>query len=388
MKLPIYFDYSATTPVDPRVAEKMMQHLTLNGIFGNPSSRSHCYGWQAEEAVDIARNHIAELVGSDPREIIFTSGATESDNLALKGAAHAHRNKGCHIITGMTEHKAVFDTCQHLEQEGFTVTRLVPQANGIITPQQLKDALRDDTILVSLMHVNNETGVIQDIVTFGELCCARGALFHVDATQSVGKLPINLTALPVDLMSFSSHKIYGPKGIGCLFVRRKPRVHIEAQIHGGNHERGIRSGTLPVHQIVGMGEAYRLAAQELASEMPRLRALRDRLWQGLEQIGGVSVNGDLQQSVATLLNVSFREIDSESLIMALKDLAVSTGSACTSASLEPSYVLRAMGLDDELAYNSIRFSLGRFTTGEEIEYAITQTKMVITHLRGITPQHS
>lgn len=386
MKLPIYLDYSATTPVDPRVAEKMMQYLTLHGIFGNPSSRSHCYGWQAEEAVDIARDHIAALVGSDPREIVFTSGSTESDNLALKGTSHANRDHGRHIITGMTEHKAVLDTCQYLEREGFTVTRLVPKTNGIITPQQLSEALRDDTILVSLMHVNNETGVIQDIEAFGKLCCAQGVLFHVDATQSVGKLPIDLASLPVDLMSFSSHKIYGPKGIGCLFVRRKPQVHIEAQIHGGSHERGIRSGTLPVHQIVGMGEACRLAAQALASEMPRLRALRDRLWQGLEQIGGVVVNGDLQQSVATLLNVSFQDIDGESLIVALKDLAVSTGSACTSASLEPSYVLRAMGLDDELAHSSIRFSLGRFTTCEEIEYAIIQTKIAISSLREIAHQ--
>ncbi|MCR3755945.1 MAG: cysteine desulfurase [Sodalis sp. Psp] len=388
MKLPIYLDYSATTPVDPRVAKKMMQYLTLDGVFGNPSSRSHRYGWQAEEAVDIARNHIAALVGADPREIIFTSGSTESDNLAIKGVAHVYQAQGRHIITSVTEHKAVLDTCQYLEQEGFTVTRLVPQANGIITPQQLNDSLRNDTILVSLMHVNNETGVIQDIATFGKLCCAQGVLFHVDATQSVGKLPIDLATLSVDLMSFSGHKIYGPKGIGCLFVRRKPRVHIAAQIHGGSHERGIRSGTLPVHQIVGMGEAYRLAAQELASEMPRLRALRDRLWQGLEQIGGVSVNGDLQQSVATLLNVSFRGVDGESLIKMLKDLAVSTGSACTSTNLEPSHVLRAMGLDDELAHSSIRFSLGRFTTREEIEYAVTQIQTTIARLREIMPRYS
>ncbi|SNC58931.1 IscS subfamily cysteine desulfurase [Sodalis endosymbiont of Henestaris halophilus] len=383
MKLPIYLDYSATTPVDPRVAEKMMRHLTLDGIFGNPASRSHRYGWQAEEAVDIARNHVAALIGADPREIVFTSGATESDNLALKGAAHASRTKGRHIITAVTEHKSVMDTCKQLEQEGFSVTWLVPSATGIITAQQLNNALRDDTILVSLMHVNNETGVIQDIAAFGALCHAHRALFHVDATQSVGKLPIDLAALPVDLMSFSGHKVYGPKGIGALFVRRKPWVKIEAQIHGGGHERGMRSGTLPVHQIVGIGEACHIAAQELSSEIPRFRALRDRLWHGLQQIGGVTVNGDLQQRVATVLNVSFHDMDGESLIMALKDLAVSTGSACTSATLESSYVLRAMGLDNELAYSSIRFSLGRFTTHDEIDYAINHACKTIVRLRNV-----
>ncbi|CUX96506.1 IscS subfamily cysteine desulfurase [Candidatus Doolittlea endobia] len=385
MKLPIYLDYSSTTPVDPQVADKMMHHLRIDGIFGNPSSRSHRYGWQAEEAVDIARNYIAALVGADHREIIFTSGATESDNLAIKGAAHANRAKGRHIITAVTEHKAILDTCLQLEQEGFTVTRLIPAANGVFTSQQLDAAIRDDTILVSLMHVNNETGVIQDIEAFGALCRTRGVLFHVDATQSVGKLPINLKTLPVDLMSFSGHKVYGPKGIGGLFVRRTPRVRIEAQIHGGGHERGMRSGTLPVHQIVGMGEAYHLAAKTIAKEIPRLRALRDRLWEGLQRISGVTVNGCLEQSVATMLNVSFRDVNGESLIMTLKDLAVSTGSACTSASLEPSYVLRAMGLDEELNHSSIRFSLGRFTTSEEIEYAIKKTRMAITHLRKIAP---
>ncbi|MGL9769628.1 MAG: IscS subfamily cysteine desulfurase [Sodalis sp. (in: enterobacteria)] len=384
MKLPIYLDYSATTPVDPRVAEKVMQYLTLDGIFGNPASRSHRYGWEAEEAVDIARNHIAALVGADSREIIFTSGATESNNLALKGVAHANRNKGCHIITAVTEHKAVLDTCLQLEQEGFNITRLVPAMNGIVIPQQLSNALRDDTILVSLMHVNNETGVIQDIASFGDLCHSRRVLFHVDATQSVGKLPIDLNRLPVDLMSFSGHKVYGPKGIGGLFVRRTPQVQIEAQIHGGGHEQGIRSGTLPVHQIVGMGEAYHLAAQQQASEMARLRVLRDRLWQGLQQAGGVAVNGYLDQSVATVLNVNCQDVDGESLIIALKDLAISTGSACTSTSLEPSYVLRAMGLDEELAHSSIRFSLGRFTTSKEIEFTIKQTRMAITHLRKVS----
>lgn len=386
MKLPIYLDYAATTPVDSRAAEKMMQHLTLDGIFGNPASRSHRYGWQAEEAVDLARNHIAALVGADPREIVFTSGATESANLALKGATHTSRAKGRHIITAVTEHKAVVDTCQQLEQEGFRVTWLIPSANGIVTPQQLDDTLCDDTIIVSLMHVNNETGVIQDIAAFGELCYARGVLLHVDATQSVGKLPIDLAALPVDLMSFSGHKVYGPKGIGALFVRRKSQMRIEPQIHGGGQEHGMRSGTLPVHQIVGMGEAYCLAAQVLASEMPRLQTLRDRLWQGLQQIDGVSVNGDLQQCVATMLNVSFRDVDGESLIIALKNLAVSTGSACTSANLEPSYVLRAMGLEDILAHSSIRFSLGRFTTHEEIDYAINQTRTAVARLREVALQ--
>ncbi|MGP4123532.1 MAG: IscS subfamily cysteine desulfurase [Sodalis sp. (in: enterobacteria)] len=384
MKLPIYLDYSATTPVDPRVAEKMMRHLTLDGIFGNPASRSHRYGWQAEEAVDIARNHVASIVGADAREIVFTSGATESNNLALKGTADASCAKNRHIITAVTEHKAVVDTCQQLEKKGCSVTWLVPPENGIVTPQQLNDALRDNTILVSLMHVNNETGVIQDIAAFGQLCRARGVLFHVDATQSIGKLPIDLAVLPVDLMSFSSHKVYGPKGIGALFVRQKLRVRVKSQMHGGNQESGMRAGTLPVHQIVGMGEACHLAAQAQASEMQRLRALRDRLWQGLQQIGGVSVNGDLQQSVATLLNVSFRSVDGEALIMALKDLAVSTGSACTSGSLEPSYVLRTMGLCDELAYSSIRFSLGRFTTLEEIDYAISQAQKAIARLRAAT----
>ncbi|AEI74901.1 Cysteine desulfurase [Candidatus Moranella endobia PCVAL] len=385
MKLPIYLDYSATTPVDPRVAEKMMQYLTLDGIFGNPASRSHRYGWQAEEAVDIARNYIAALVGTDSREIIFTSGATESDNLALKGAAYANRAQGNHIITALTEHKSVIDTCQYLEKEGFMVTWLVPLANGIVTPQQLSNAIRDDTILVSLMHVNNETGVIQDIAAFGKLCRASGALFHVDASQSVGKLPINLATLPVDFMSFSSHKVYGPKGIGALFVRRKPWVRINAQIHGGGQELGLRSGTLPVHQIVGMGEAYNIAAQVIANEMPFLRALRDQLYHGLQHnIDGVNVNGDLQQGVATILNISLRDMESDSLMIALKDLAVSTGSACTSAHLEPSHVLRAMKLynvDNVLTNNSIRFSLGRFTTQEEIDYTIKHTRTVITQLR-------
>ena len=356
MKLPIYLDYSATTPVDPRVAEKMMQCLTLDGNFGNPASRSHRFGWHAEEAVDIARNQIAELVGADPREIVFTSGATESDNLAIKGAANFYQKKGKHIITSKTEHKAVLDTCRQLEREGFDVTYLAPKSNGIIDLKELEAAMRDDTILVSIMHVNNEIGVVQDIATIGEMCRARGIIYHVDATQSVGKLPIDLSQLKVDLMSFTGHKIYGPKGIGALYVRRKPRIRIEAQMHGGGHERGMRSGTLPVHQIVGMGEAYRIAKEEMETEMARLRRLRNRLWDGVKDMEEVYLNGDLEQGVPNILNVSFNYVEGESLIMALKDLAVSSGSACTSASLEPSYVLRALGMTDELAHSSIRFS--------------------------------
>jgi len=383
MKLPIYLDYAATTPADPRVASKMMLFLTLDGTFGNPASRSHRFGWQSEEAVDVARNQIAELVNADPREIIFTSGATESDNLAIKGAAHAHQARGKHIITSQTEHKAVLDSCQQLEREGFAVTYLTPAANGIISPDQLRAALRDDTILVTLMHVNNETGVIQDIAAFGELCREREILFHVDATQGVGKLPIDLSQLPVDLMSFSAHKLYGPKGIGALYVRRKPRVQIAAQIHGGGHERGMRSGTLPVHQIVGMGEAYRIAAEERETEMARLQTLRNRLWQGISTLPDVTLNGDLQQSAPNILNLSFADVEGESLIMALKDLALSSGSACTSASLEPSYVLRALGLSEELAHSSLRFSLGRFTTEEEIDYAIALVQKSVTRLRAL-----
>lgn len=383
MKLPIYLDYAATTPADPRVASKMMQFLTLDGTFGNPASRSHRFGWQSEEAVDVARNQIAELVNADPREIVFTSGATESDNLAIKGAAHAHQARGKHIITSRTEHKAVLDSCQQLEREGFEVTWLTPGTDGIISPDQLRAALRDDTILVTLMHVNNETGVVQDIAAFGELCREREILFHVDATQSVGKLPVDLGMLPVDLMSFSAHKLYGPKGIGALYVRRKPRVQIAAQIHGGGHERGMRSGTLPVHQIVGMGEAFHIAAEERETEMARLQALRERLWQGISTLPGVTLNGHPQQSAPNILNVSFADVEGESLIMALKDLALSSGSACTSASLEPSYVLRALGLSDELAHSSLRFSLGRFTTDEEIDYAIALVQKSVTRLRAL-----
>lgn len=385
MKLPIYLDYSATTPVDPRVAEKMMQCLTLDGIFGNPASRSHRFGWQAEEVVDEARNHIADLIGADPREIVFTSGASESNNLAIKGIAHFYQKQGKHIITCKTEHKAVLDPCRYLEGEGFEVTYLDPQPNGLVTLQQLEAAMRDDTILVSLMHVNNEIGVIQDVAAIGELCRARKIFFHVDAAQSVGKIAIDVEAMKIDLLSMSAHKIYGPKGIGALFVRRKPRVRLEAQMHGGGHERGMRSGTLPTHQIVGMGEAFRIAKLEMADEEARILTLRDRLWQGLKDIEEVYINGDLERRVPGNLNVSFAYVEGESLIMALKDLAVSSGSACTSASLEPSYVLRALGLSDELAHSSIRFSIGRFTTEEEIDYTVKLLNESISRLREMSP---
>ncbi len=385
MKLPIYMDYAATTPVDPRVAEKMMNYLTQDGVFGNPASRSHRFGWQAEEAVDIARNQIADLIGADSREIVFTSGATEADNLAIKGAAHFNQSRGKHIITCKTEHKAVLDTCRQLEREGFEVTYLAPESNGLIDIDKLIAAMRSDTTVVSIMHVNNEIGVIQDIERIGEICREKGIVFHVDATQSVGKLPIDLSKLNVDLMSFSGHKIYGPKGIGGLYVRRKPRVRIEAQIHGGGHERGMRSGTLPVHQIVGMGEAYRIAKEEMSKEMPYLLSLRNRLWDGLKDIEEVYLNGSLEHGVPNILNISFAYIEGESLMMALKDLAVSSGSACTSASLEPSYVLRALGLNDELAHSSIRFSIGRFTTEKEIDYVINLIKSSIDKLRELSP---
>ncbi|HDT2998988.1 IscS subfamily cysteine desulfurase [Proteus mirabilis] len=385
MKLPIYLDYSATTPVDPRVAEKMMQCLTIDGIFGNPASRSHRFGWQAEEAIDIARNQIADLIGADPREIVFTSGATEADNLALKGVANFYQKKGKHIITSKTEHKAILDTCRQLEREGFEVTYLAPKSDGLIDLNELEAAMRDDTILVSIMHVNNEIGVVQDIAAIGELCRSKGIIYHVDATQSVGKLPIDLSKLKVDLLSLSAHKVYGPMGIGALYVRRKPRIRLEAQMHGGGHERGMRSGTLAVHQIVGMGEAYRILKEEMADETKRLNELRLRLWNGIKDIEEVYINGSLEHTAPNILNVSFNYVEGESLMMALKDLAVSSGSACTSASLEPSYVLRALGLTDELAHSSIRFSLGRFTTEEEIDYAIEQIHSAIGRLRDLSP---
>jgi len=385
MKTPIYFDYSATTPVDPRVAEEMCKCLTPDGIYGNPASRSHAFGWAAEKLVAEARHNVAALINADPKEIVFTSGATESDNLAIKGAAHFYQKNGKHIITCKTEHKAVLDTCRHLEREGFEVTYLAPESNGLIKLEKLKAALRDDTILVSIMHVNNEIGVIQDIAAIGELCRERKIIFHVDAAQSAGKVPIDMEALKVDLMSFSAHKIYGPKGIGALYVRRKPRVRLEAQMHGGGHERGMRSGTLATHQIVGMGEAFRIAKEEMAADNERVRMLRDRLLKGLEDIEEVYINGDMQQRVPHNLNISFNFVEGESLMMALKDLAVSSGSACTSSSLEPSYVLRAIGRNDELAHSSIRFSLGRFTQEEEIDFAIKEIRNNIDKLRELSP---
>ncbi len=385
MRKPIYLDNSATTPVDPRVAEKLCAYLTMDGEFGNPASRSHVFGWKAEEAVEQARTHVANLIGADPKEIIWTSGATESDNLAIKGAAHFNSGKGKHIVTSKTEHKAVLDTCRQLEREGFEVTYLEPEANGLIDLEKLEAALRPDTTLVSIMHVNNEIGVIQDIPAIGRITRARGIVFHSDAAQSAGKVPIDVQAMNVDLLSLSGHKVYGPKGIGALYVRRKPRVRIEAQMHGGGHERGLRSGTLPTHQIVGMGEAFRLAAIEMPAEIERIRRLRDRLLNGFKDIEEVYVNGDLDHRVAHNLNVSFNFVEGESLIMALKDLAVSSGSACTSSSLEPSYVLRALGRNDELAHSSIRFTLGRFTTEEDIDYTIALIHEKIGKLRELSP---
>lgn len=385
VKKPIYLDYSATTPVDPRVAEKMCSYLTLDGQFGNPASRSHSFGWQADEAVEEARRNVAELVNADPREIVWTSGATESDNLAIKGAAHFYRKSGKHIVTVKTEHKAVLDSCRQLEREGYEVTYLDPEPGGRLDLDKFQRALRDDTILVSVMHVNNEVGVIQEIGAIGDICRDRKIVFHVDAAQSAGKVPIDLQTMKVDLMSFSAHKIYGPKGIGALYVRRKPRVRIEAQMHGGGHERGMRSGTLPTHQIVGMGEAFRLAGAEMTADNERILALRNRLLEGFRDIEEVYINGELDHRVAGNLNVSFNFVEGESLIMALKDLAVSSGSACTSASLEPSYVLRALGRNDELAHSSIRFTIGRFTTQEEIDYTIQLVKSKIGKLRELSP---
>ncbi len=385
MKLPIYFDYSATCPVDPRVAEKMVQYMTMDGTFGNPASRSHRYGWQAEEAVDTAREQIADLLNADPREIVFTSGATESDNLAIKGAAHFYSKKGKHIITCKTEHKAVLDPCRQLEREGFEVTYLEPESNGIIDLAKLEAAIREDTVLVSIMHVNNEIGVIQDVATIGEMCRSRKIVFHVDAAQSAGKIPLDVQEMKIDLISMSAHKMYGPKGIGALYVRRKPRIRLEAQMHGGGHERGFRSGTLPTHQIVGMGEACRIAKEEMQFDQQHAKTLRDRMLKGLEGMEALTINGDLEQRTATNLNISFAFVEGESLLMALKDLAVSSGSACTSASLEPSYVLRALGLNDELAHSSVRFSFGRFTTAEEIDYAVEQIRVAVDKLRDMSP---
>jgi cysteine desulfurase len=385
MKLPIYLDYSATTPADPRVAQKMAECLTMDGNFGNPASRSHLFGWRAEEVIENARRQVADLIGADPREIVWTSGATESNNLAIKGVAHFYAQKGKHLITSKIEHKAVLDACRQLEREGFEVTYLDPTPEGLIEPQQVADALRDDTTIVSLMHVNNEIGTINDIAAIGTICRAKGVMFHVDAAQSAGKLAINMAELPVDLMSFSAHKIYGPKGIGALFVGRKPRVRLEAQVHGGGHERGMRSGTLPTHQIVGMGEAFRIAGEEMAAEGARVLALRNRLLNGVSDMEQVFVNGSLEHRVAGNINISFAFVEGESLIMALKDLAISSGSACTSASLEPSYVLRALGLTDEMAHSSLRFSIGRYTTEEEVDYAIAQVRRAVEKLRELSP---
>ena len=380
----LYFDYSATTPVDPRVAAKMIPYLTEE--FGNPASRSHPYGWTADKAVEEARANVAALVGADPKEIVFTSGATESNNLAIKGAGHFYSGtKGKHIITVRTEHKAVLDTVREMERQGFEATYLGVKENGLLDLDVLRAAIRPDTVLVSVMAVNNEIGVIQDIEAIGKICREKGVIFHVDAAQATGKMPIDLSKLPVDLMSFSAHKTYGPKGIGALYVRRKPRVRLEAQMHGGGHERGMRSGTLATHQIVGMGEAFRIAREEMATENERIRMLRDRLYNGLKDIEEVHLNGDMDQRVPHNLNVSFNFVEGESLIMAIKDLAVSSGSACTSASLEPSYVLRALGRSDELAHSSIRFSIGRFTTEEEVDYAIKLLHEKIGKLRELSP---
>ena len=383
MKKPIYLDYSATTPVDPRVAAKMIPYLTEH--FGNPASRSHSFGWETEHAVEEAREEVAKLVHCDSKEIVWTSGATESINLALKGAAHFYKDKGKHLVTVKTEHKATLDTMRDLEREGFEVTYLDVEPDGLLDLEKLKAALRPDTILVSVMYVNNEIGVIQDIPTIGELCRSRGIIFHVDAAQATGKLPVDLAQLKVDLMSFSAHKTYGPKGVGALFVRRKPRVRIEAQMHGGGHERGMRSGTLATHQIVGMGEAFRLARLEMATDNERIRMLRDKLLAGLSEIEELYINGDMEHRVPHNLNASFNYVEGESLIMAIKDIAVSSGSACTSASLEPSYVLRALGRNDELAHSSIRFTVGRFTTEEEIDYTVGLMKGKIAKLRDLSP---
>ena len=385
MNLPIYLDYASTTPVDPAVADQMVEFLTPSGQFGNPASRSHMFGWQAEAAVEEARSNVASLIGADPREIVWTSGATEANNLAIKGCAHFNTRKGKHIITSRIEHKAVLDTCRQLEREGFKVTYLDPDKNGLIQPQTVADALRDDTTVVSIMHVNNELGTLNDIAAIGKICRENKIFFHVDAAQSAGKTAIDVEAMNVDMMSFSAHKIYGPKGIGALYVRRKPRVRIEAQMHGGGHERGMRSGTLPTHQIVGMGAAFKLGKESLDSEMARIVKLRERLWQGVSDMEEVYLNGSEQQHVPGIINISFAFVEGESLIMALRDLAVSSGSACTSASLEPSYVLRALGLNDEMAHSSIRFSIGRFTTEEDIDKAIAKIRHAVEKLRELSP---
>ena len=385
MNLPIYLDYASTTPVDPAVADQMVEFLTPSGHFGNPASRSHMFGWQAEAAVEDARANVAGLIGADPREIVWTSGATEANNLAIKGCAHFNTRKGKHIITSKIEHKAVLDTCRQLEREGFEVTYLDPDEHGLIQPQAIADALRDDTTVVSIMHVNNELGTLNDIAAIGKLCRENKVFFHVDAAQSAGKTEIDVEAMQVDMMSFSAHKIYGPKGIGALYVRRKPRVRIEAQMHGGGHERGMRSGTLPTHQIVGMGAAFKLGAELLAEESARIEKLRNRLWDGVSGMQEVYLNGSSEQHVPGIINISFAFVEGESLIMALRDLAVSSGSACTSASLEPSYVLRALGLNDEMAHSSIRFSIGRYTTEKDVDDAVAKVRHAVEKLRELSP---
>ena len=382
---PIYLDYLSTTPVDPRVVAAMTACMSTEGVYGNAASRSHVFGWKAEEAVENARGQVAELINADPREIVWTSGATESDNLAIKGVAHFYHKKGKHIVTSKIEHKAVLDTCRQLEREGYEVTYLDPDEQGLTTPEMVQAALREDTILASVMHANNEIGVVNDIAGIGEICRAAGVLFHVDGAQGVGKIPVDMEQMKVDLLSMSAHKMYGPKGVGALYVRRKPRVRLEAQMHGGGHERGMRSGTLATHQLVGFGEAARIAQEEMAAESAQLEALRERFWDAISDIPEVYINGDRNQRLPGALNVSFAFVEGESLIMSLRDLAISSGSACTSASLEPSYVLRALGLNDEMAHSSLRFSFGRFTTEAEVDHAVQCVRHAVEKLRELSP---
>ena len=385
LTIPIYLDYSSTTPVDPRVAAKMSECLTKEGVFGNPASRSHSFGWESEKLIDEARGHVAKLINANKKEIVWTSGATESDNLAIKGAAHFYKEKGNHLITLTTEHKAVLDTMRHLETEGFEVTYMNPKDNGLVDIDELKSLIKPTTTVISIMHVNNEIGVIQDLETIGKICRDNKIVFHVDAAQSPGKVDIDVDKYNIDLLSLSAHKVYGPKGIGALYVRRKPRIRLQPQMHGGGHERGFRSGTLPTHQVVGMGEAFKIAEEEMESDNKRISILRDKLWNGLNSIEEIYLNGDMKQRIPGNLNVSFNFVEGESLIMAIKDMAVSSGSACTSASLEPSYVLRALGRSDELAHSSIRISIGKYTTEEEIDYSVSLIKEAVAKLRELSP---
>ena len=385
LTIPIYLDYSSTTPVDPRVAAKMSECLTKEGVFGNPASRSHSFGWESEKLIDEARGHVAKLIKANKKEIVWTSGATESDNLAIKGAAHFYKEKGNHLITLTTEHKAVLDTMRHLETEGFEVTYMNPKDNGLVDIDELKSLIKPTTTVISIMHVNNEIGVIQDLETIGKICRDNKIVFHVDAAQSPGKVDIDVDKYNIDLLSLSAHKVYGPKGIGALYVRRKPRIRLQPQMHGGGHERGFRSGTLPTHQVVGMGEAFKIAEEEMESDNKRISILRDKLWNGLNSIEEIYLNGDMKQRIPGNLNVSFNFVEGESLIMAIKDMAVSSGSACTSASLEPSYVLRALGRSDELAHSSLRISIGKYTTEEEIDYSVSLIKEAVAKLRELSP---